>query len=206
MKPPSWSSLSSLLLLTLPTGSIAGIIINRGTEDTQDQPQTCRPEISCVPHLSSQLWLMTNTVNRPFDYSAKLRSVYELPVCSAGDETGGIHGRNDGGSNDVSFLAAESLSFLTGRQVVGLDDDYTCAPDRPCKNKACCPKATLQCNYGPEYVFFSVPCLGRTRCILTRAPGHAARRESRPMKFAGTTAMPKQSAVNLLTLLGRNVL
>jgi chitinase len=38
-------------------------------------------------------------------------------------------------------------SLLGGRATA---DDYTCGPDRPCANKACCPKATGQCNYGEE--------------------------------------------------------
>jgi chitinase len=46
------------------------------------------------------------------------------------------------------FLGAmDAPSLLSGRAT---DDDYTCGPDRPCANKACCPKATLSCNYGEE--------------------------------------------------------
>ncbi|CAI0650579.1 unnamed protein product [Colletotrichum noveboracense] len=48
-----------------------------------------------------------------------------------------------------SLVGRTELSSLFGRQVVG-GDDYTCGPDRPCKNKACCPKKTGQCNYGEE--------------------------------------------------------
>ena len=96
----------------------------------------------------------TDGANRFLDYSAKFRPEYELPVCSTGNHSGGVQTRNVEANSDVSFLAEELLSFrLSGRQVVG-GDDYSCAPDRPCQNKACCPKATLQCNYGEEYVFF----------------------------------------------------
>ncbi|EAQ84573.1 hypothetical protein CHGG_08587 [Chaetomium globosum CBS 148.51] len=74
----------------------------------------------------------------PFDYSAKVRREYELPLCRDGDEKLGI----------TPFLGAmDAPSLLSGRATV---DDYTCAPDRPCANKACCPKATLSCNYGEE--------------------------------------------------------
>lgn len=93
----------------------------------------------------------TDGANRFLDYSAKVRHEYELPVCSTGDHPNGIQTRDIEASNGVSFLAEELLPFLSGRQVVG-GDDYSCAPDRPCQNKACCPKATLQCNYGEEYV------------------------------------------------------
>ena len=30
------------------------------------------------------------------------------------------------------------------------DDDYSCSEAKPCKNGACCPKATGYCNYGPD--------------------------------------------------------
>ena len=30
------------------------------------------------------------------------------------------------------------------------DDDYSCSENKPCKNGACCPKATGYCNYGPD--------------------------------------------------------
>ncbi|EEY23441.1 chitotriosidase-1 [Verticillium alfalfae VaMs.102] len=43
----------------------------------------------------------------------------------------------------------QSLSSLFARQVVE-GDDYSCGPDRPCRNGACCPKKTLQCNYGEK--------------------------------------------------------
>ncbi|OTB14128.1 glycoside hydrolase family 18 protein [Daldinia sp. EC12] len=50
-------------------------------------------------------------------------------------------------SGPVMALGTTDLPSLLGRAVL---DDYTCAPNRPCSNKACCPKATLQCNYGEE--------------------------------------------------------
>jgi chitinase len=94
----------------------------------------------------------TDRANRFLDYSAKVRREYELPVCSAGGRSDDVRPRDVGASNGVSILGEDSLSSLFGRQVVG-GDDYSCGPDRPCGNKACCPKATLQCNYGEEYVF-----------------------------------------------------
>ncbi|ORY68195.1 glycosyl hydrolases family 18-domain-containing protein [Pseudomassariella vexata] len=71
----------------------------------------------------------------PFDYSAKVRREYELPLCRDGDDSHPVLG------------AMDAPSLLAGRATV---DDYTCAPDRPCANSACCPKASLQCNYGEE--------------------------------------------------------
>ena len=94
----------------------------------------------------------TDRANRFLDYSAKVRREYELPVCSTGGRPDDLQPRDVGGSNGVSVLGEDSLSSLFGRQVVG-GDDYSYGPDRPCGNKACCPKATLQCNYGEEYVF-----------------------------------------------------
>ncbi|KAI1505939.1 hypothetical protein F5X99DRAFT_404485 [Biscogniauxia marginata] len=70
-----------------------------------------------------------------FDYSAKNQSDKEIPICSQ--------------AGDTSEASIE-LSSLFARQVVN-DDDFSCAPDRPCRNGACCPKATLYCNYGEEY-------------------------------------------------------
>ncbi|KAJ4392336.1 hypothetical protein N0V93_005962 [Gnomoniopsis smithogilvyi] len=86
-----------------------------------DVPTTCRNPIS------------------PFDYSAKIRQEYELPLCRDGD--------GDGDDSHSALDAIQALSLLSGRATV---DDYTCAPDRPCANSACCPKASLQCNYGEE--------------------------------------------------------
>ncbi|KAK0736846.1 glycosyl hydrolases family 18-domain-containing protein [Apiosordaria backusii] len=74
-----------------------------------------------------------------FDYSAKPRRDQQhenLPFCLPTEQ------RHEASS--------EANSLLLGRQVVG-GDDYSCAPDRPCRNGACCPKATLSCNYGEEY-------------------------------------------------------
>jgi chitinase len=99
---------------------------------------------------------------RPFDYSAKNRRDHELPVCSA-DGPGLVAARDISGIVDaegreivpasletgISLMGRTELSSLFGRQVVG-GDDYSCGPDRPCKNKACCPKKTGQCNYGEE--------------------------------------------------------
>ena len=93
----------------------------------------------------------TDHASRFLDYSAKVRREYELPVCSTGDRLDGLQPGDVETSNGVSLLAEDSLSSLFARQVVG-GDDYSCAPDRPCGNGACCPKATLQCNYGEEYV------------------------------------------------------
>ncbi|OBT47403.1 hypothetical protein VE00_02156 [Pseudogymnoascus sp. WSF 3629] len=74
----------------------------------------------------------------PFDYSAKVRREYELPLCRDGDESLRL----------TPFLGAmDTPSLLSGRAT---DDDYTCGLDRPCANKACCPKATMSCNYGEE--------------------------------------------------------
>lgn len=100
--------------------------------------------------------------SRPFDYSAKNRRLHELPVCSA-ESLGLVAARDNSGVIDadegetvpasletgMSLVGHTELSSLFGRQVVG-GDDYTCGPDRPCKNKACCPKKTGQCNYGEE--------------------------------------------------------
>ncbi|KAI0850294.1 carbohydrate-binding module family 18 [Daldinia vernicosa] len=77
----------------------------------------------------------------PFDYSAKNRRDYKLPLCHIDDDP------LTTSSGPAAALGTTNLSSLLGRAVV---DDYTCAPDRPCSNKACCPKATLECNYGEE--------------------------------------------------------
>lgn len=95
-------------------------------------------------------------VFRPFDYSAKTRQDYELPVCSDEDSQSIARANSDVPplTNDgVNIIGQVSTDFIFGRQVVG-GDDYSCGPDRPCKNGACCPKETLQCNYGKESVFF----------------------------------------------------
>lgn len=80
-------------------------------------------------------------VPSPFDYSAKVRREYELPLCDVQEQ------ESPGPAGSSAALGAVTVSSLMGRAVA---DDYTCAPDRPCANKACCPKATLSCNYGEE--------------------------------------------------------
>lgn len=94
----------------------------------------------------------TDRANRFLDYFAKIRREYELPVCSTGDRPDGLQSRDVEASNGVSLLEENSLSFLFSRQVVG-GDDYSCGLDPLCSNGACCPKETLQCNHGEEYVF-----------------------------------------------------
>ncbi|KAJ1325255.1 chitinase [Microdochium nivale] len=134
------SSWTCVLLSTLITPSaFAAVITSRpggvpNSVSPSDVPNVCRAAVS------------------PFDYSAKTRRAHELPVCSADS---GLHAR-DGGELvpaspvvGVSLIGQTEFSSLFGRQVVG-GEDYTCGPDRPCKNKACCPKKTGQCNYGEE--------------------------------------------------------
>ncbi|KAJ6785998.1 hypothetical protein PWT90_07634 [Aphanocladium album] len=117
----SWSR---IFLTTLITPSLGAVITSwPRSVDAPELPGagTCRAIVS------------------PFDYSAKNRRDDELPVCSADNLTL---------DNGISSIGQSELS-LFGRQVVG-NTDYTCGPDRPCKNKACCPKKTGQCNYGEE--------------------------------------------------------
>ncbi|KAI0108999.1 carbohydrate-binding module family 18 [Nemania sp. FL0031] len=64
----------------------------------------------------------------PFDYSAKIRGRDEEAQC---------------------FLAEQPISNLFARQSAD-DDDYSCSETKPCKNGACCPKATGFCNYGEK--------------------------------------------------------
>ncbi|KAJ8123757.1 hypothetical protein ONZ43_g362 [Nemania bipapillata] len=64
----------------------------------------------------------------PFDYSAKIRRQSEETQC---------------------FLAEQPISELFARQSAD-DDDYSCSETKPCKNGACCPKATGFCNYGEK--------------------------------------------------------
>ncbi|KAI1125321.1 carbohydrate-binding module family 18 [Nemania abortiva] len=64
----------------------------------------------------------------PFDYSAKIRGRDEEAQC---------------------FLAEQPISGLFARQSAD-DDDYSCSETKPCKNGACCPKATGFCNYGEK--------------------------------------------------------
>ncbi|KAI0443525.1 carbohydrate-binding module family 18 [Xylaria telfairii] len=63
----------------------------------------------------------------PFDYSAKIRS--EDAQC---------------------FLAEQPISDLLFARQSAEDDDYSCSETKPCKNGACCPKATGFCNYGEK--------------------------------------------------------
>ncbi|ENH99491.1 glycoside hydrolase family 18 protein [Bipolaris maydis ATCC 48331] len=145
-----WSQFpwSCVLLSTLITPSLGAVITARpgsaGAVKVPEIPGACRAVIS------------------PIDYSAKNRRDHELPVCSA-DNSGLVVARDNNGiiedeerelvpaslETGVSLIGRTELSSLFGRQVVG-GDDYTCGPDRPCKNKACCPKATGQCNYGEK--------------------------------------------------------
>ncbi|RYP22768.1 hypothetical protein DL765_001477 [Monosporascus sp. GIB2] len=145
-----WSQLlwNYMLLSTFITPSLGAVI-------------TARPgsaSVIAVPELPSAC----RAVISPFDYSAKNRRDHELLVCSA-DGPGLVAARDNSGVVDadgreivpasletgVSLVGRTKLSSLFGRQVVG-SDDYTCGPDRPCKNKVCCPKETGQCNYGEE--------------------------------------------------------
>ncbi|KDN71453.1 putative oviduct-specific glycoprotein [Colletotrichum sublineola] len=136
MGPWSQVSWSCMLLSTFVTPCLSAVITARpsSAEVLPEFPNACRALVS------------------PFDYSAKVRRDYELPVCSTdshlhtrdGDEI--VPASPEAG---VSLIGQTEISSLFGRQVVG-GDDYTCGPDRPCKNKACCPKKTGQCNYGEE--------------------------------------------------------
>lgn len=60
----------------------------------------------------------TNQENSPFDYSAKKRSDELLPVCPQVDSV---------------LSASQELAAIFSRQVVN-DDDYSCGPDKPCRN------------------------------------------------------------------------
>ncbi|KAK0670020.1 putative glycosyl hydrolases family 18 protein [Cercophora samala] len=78
----------------------------------------------------------------PFDYSAKFRSHEALPVCLVSEVPD---------PSELTALASESTSkLLVPRQSALVPDDYTCGPGRPCRNRACCPRETGQCNYGPK--------------------------------------------------------
>lgn len=131
-------------------------------------------------------------MHRIFDYSAKSRREYELPVCTPNGDVDDLQATDDEVFNGMSLVGETSLSSLFGRQVVG-GDDYSCAPDRPCKNGACCPKETLQCNYGEEYIFPSEIAI-RLIAQADLFPATAARMVNLPMMCAGPIAMPKQSA------------
>ncbi|KAI1525284.1 Glycosyl hydrolase family 18 protein, partial [Pyrenophora tritici-repentis] len=65
----------------------------------------------------------------PFDYSAKVQRDENAPICHV---TPGVD------------LFPRSLEPRA-------EDDYSCSESKPCKNGACCPKATGYCNYGEKY-------------------------------------------------------
>ncbi|GAP85921.1 putative glycosyl hydrolases family 18 protein [Rosellinia necatrix] len=66
----------------------------------------------------------------PFDYSAKIRS--------------------RDGEPGLCFLAEAPIADLLMSRQSSADDDYSCSETKPCKNGACCPKATGFCNYGEK--------------------------------------------------------
>lgn len=176
MGPWSQLSWSCVLLSTFITPSLGAVITERpGSANVvvvPELPGACRAVVSYVyfPQPCPTTWTgradcadWPRKHSRPFDYSAKSRRDHELPVCSAGSGPDLLAIRDNSGVVDadrreiapasletgVSLVGRTELSSLFGRQVVG-GDDYTCGPDRPCKNKACCPKKTGQCNYGEE--------------------------------------------------------
>jgi hypothetical protein len=124
-------------------------------------------------------------VHRVFDYSAKRRSDLALPVC---------------GPEDGTSLAHAELSAIFARQTV--DDDYSCGPDRPCRNGEC-----------PFYSIYldgilklsQEHAVQRPLFIATTAKSIAEQTVKAPMRFAGPTATPKQSAAKMQTLQERSV-
>lgn len=111
-------------------------------------------QLDAAPRRPLTTLFVEANIFRPFDYSAKTRQDYELPVCSVEDSHLIARGNSDVPpliSDGEPVIGQTSANFLFGRQVVG-GEDYSCGPDRPCKNGACCPKKTLQCNYGEESV------------------------------------------------------
>jgi len=66
---------------------------------------------------------------RPFDYSAKRQSDLEAPICPL----------------------IPGVSLIQRSIEPRAEDDYSCSESKPCKNGACCPKATGYCNYGEKY-------------------------------------------------------
>ncbi|CBX95390.1 similar to Glycosyl hydrolases family 18 protein [Plenodomus lingam JN3] len=60
----------------------------------------------------------------PFDYSAKPKHEARAPVCP--------------------HIAPRALQPRA-------EEDFSCSESKPCKNGACCPKATGYCNYGEKY-------------------------------------------------------
>ncbi|KAF7510841.1 hypothetical protein GJ744_005941 [Endocarpon pusillum] len=65
----------------------------------------------------------------PFDYSAKPKRDEHAPVCP-------------------NLLSVDLFSRALEPRA---EDDYSCSESKPCKNGACCPKATGYCNYGEKY-------------------------------------------------------
>jgi len=65
----------------------------------------------------------------PFDYSAKRQSDLEAPICPL----------------------IPGVSLIQRSIEPRAEDDYSCSESKPCKNGACCPKATGYCNYGEKY-------------------------------------------------------
>ncbi|KAL2259976.1 hypothetical protein VTK26DRAFT_6171 [Humicola hyalothermophila] len=79
-----------------------------------------------------------NEAYHPFDYAVKLRPDPQAPLCPV-----------EAVQHDNTLAGMHARDLLMGRQVTQ-EQDYSCGPDRPCRNGACCPKATGWCNYGPE--------------------------------------------------------
>ncbi|KAI0877792.1 carbohydrate-binding module family 18 [Hypoxylon argillaceum] len=69
-----------------------------------------------------------------------------LQSVEAREEICRIRGRDE---ETQCFLAEQPISELFARQSAD-DDDCSCSESKPCKNGACCPKATGFCNYGPK--------------------------------------------------------
>ncbi|KAF2416681.1 hypothetical protein EJ08DRAFT_666620 [Tothia fuscella] len=71
----------------------------------------------------------TNPSINPFDHSVKDPASLQQSICP------------NPVSKNILFTASAS----------GADeDDYTCGPDRPCRNGACCEKASNVCKFGPQ--------------------------------------------------------
>ncbi|KAF6825037.1 glycosyl hydrolases family 18 protein [Colletotrichum musicola] len=123
----------------------------------------------------------------PFDYSAKDRREYELPLCQNGE-----HGH-------PSLGAVSVPSLLGGRGVV---DDYTCGPDRPCANEACCPKKTLQCNFGEEACGTSGVSPNETSSQSRIIGYYEAWRADSACQGKGIKDIPKNSALKVVIAIG----
>ncbi|KAF2003755.1 glycoside hydrolase family 18 protein [Amniculicola lignicola CBS 123094] len=65
----------------------------------------------------------------PFDYSAKLKRDDDAPICPNAPAV------------DIFPLSLDKRA----------EEDYSCSESKPCKNGACCPKATGYCNFGDKY-------------------------------------------------------